>query len=112
MFLLYILLIKENKFSPSALQSYVALIYIILLAVFITAVELRTLRHAHLIMIAFFLMFPVGRGFALIFMGALLLGALVWGWVVGGVLIAMGILNIVLGITSHRREHHDTAELE
>eukprot|EP00796_Vickermania_ingenoplastis_P011707 gene11707-biopygen8475 len=112
-YLFYLLLVKEKRFSFTDLQSYIALIYIVVLAVFMTAVELRTLRHRHLIVLAFFLFFPMGRGFALIFMGAVLLGALVWGWIVGGVAIAIGVLNIVFAFTSGRNEGREhRVELE
>lgn len=102
-YLFYLLLFIKKEFSPTYLQSYVALIYVVILSVFLTAVELRTLRHAHLITIAFFLMGPIGRGFTLIFMGAILLGALVWGWVVGICVIVVGVINIIVGITSRKR---------
>lgn len=103
-YLFYLLLAKQNSFSFSDLQSFIALVYLIALSVFITGVELRSLRHRHLIIILYFLFFPVGRGFTMIFMGAVLLGALVWGWVVGAVLIAVGILNTFLAICEPKVE--------
>lgn len=109
---LFYLLIKAGSFGFSSLQSYIALVYLIALCVFITGVELRTLRHRHLIVLLYFLFFPVGRGFAMIFIGAVLLGALVWGWVVGAVLIAVGLLNTFLALCHSKDEPQEVREAE
>lgn len=111
-YLFYLLLIKQHAFSFTDLQSYVALVYLIALATLITAVEFRTLRHRDLIVLFFFLFFRVGMGFTLIFMGAVLLGALVWGWVVGGVLIGVGVLNIFIASCCTKKAPRDPVELQ
>lgn len=94
MYLFYLLLFKQKSWGFTYLQSYIALIYVMLLAALITSVELRVLRHPHVIFLTYFLMFPQGKGFSFVFMGAILLGALIWGWFLGGVLVAVGVLNI------------------
>lgn len=107
---LFYLLIKSHKFAFSTLQSFVALIYLILLSSLLTVVEVRAARHRHILASLYFFTLPTGKAFTFGFMGAVLLGALVWGWVLGLILIAVGAMNLVVACTSSRSQ--ETADLQ
>ncbi|KAJ2614539.1 hypothetical protein H4S08_001656 [Coemansia sp. RSA 1365] len=50
-----------------------------------------------------------GRGFFYVFMGCLTLGNKTYGWVMGAIIIAIGIVYIVLSLTVKRHESYATS---
>ncbi|ORC86833.1 uncharacterized protein TM35_000251290 [Trypanosoma theileri] len=84
-------------FQPHDINSvrmYIAYVYITLFAVLIPAAELNLMQHRHLVRFSRFMLSHVGRAFMYVFMGGLLLGQQVGGWVVGVYMIALGVLNL------------------
>ncbi|KEG08601.1 hypothetical protein DQ04_06831030 [Trypanosoma grayi] len=89
------------------LRTFVAYAYLTLFAVVIPSAELGMMQHRHLVRFARFLLSHVGRAFLYIFMGGLLLGQDVAGWILGAYMIALGVLNVVAACTT---PHHSDAQ--
>ncbi|KAH9584064.1 Golgi apparatus membrane protein TVP15 [Trypanosoma melophagium] len=92
-FALY-LLMWYKPHDINTVRMYIAYVYITLFAVLIPAAELNFMQHRHLVRFSRFMLSHVGRAFMYIFMGGLLLGQQVGGWVVGVYMIALGVLNL------------------
>lgn len=78
----------------SSVGTFVALMYLLGFSIIIPSAELGLMAHPYLMRFSRFLVSPVGRAFLYIFMGGVILGNGVGGWVVGIYLLALGVLNI------------------
>lgn len=77
------------------IRTFVALIYLLAFAIVIPAAEAGLMNHPLLSSFARFLVSPIGRAFLYIFMGGVILGNGIGGWVIGIYLFAIGVLNVV-----------------
>lgn len=94
------LLVTRNYGGISAFRMTVALVYLTAFSAILPSAELGFMRHPHLQKFARFLMAPMGRAFLLIFMGGVILGNGVGGWIVGIYLLAVGVFSIIAGISA------------
>lgn len=90
------LLITWKMSGLSSIRTAVALIYLIIFSVIVPSAEIGMMEHPSLAKFTRFLLSPVGRAFLYIFMGGVLLGAGVGGWIVGIYLMAVGVLNLAV----------------
>ncbi|KPA75915.1 hypothetical protein ABB37_08084 [Leptomonas pyrrhocoris] len=78
-----------------SIRFFVALIYLLAFSIVIPAAEAGLMKHPLLSFFARFLVSPIGRAFLYIFMGGVILGNGIGGWVIGIYLLAIGVLNVV-----------------
>ncbi|KPI88105.1 hypothetical protein ABL78_2792 [Leptomonas seymouri] len=78
-----------------SIRFFVALIYLLAFSIVIPAAEAGLMKHPLLSSFARFIVSPIGRAFLYIFMGGVILGNGVGGWIIGIYLLAVGIVNIV-----------------
>ncbi|ESL10636.1 hypothetical protein TRSC58_01627 [Trypanosoma rangeli SC58] len=85
-------------------RMHIAFVYVVFFAVVLPAAELGMMQHQHLARFTRFLLSHVGRALVYIFIGGLLLGNHVGGWVVGVYMISLGVLNVLAACvtTNHR----------
>lgn len=77
------------------IRTFVALIYLLGFSIVIPAAEAGLMKHPLLSSFARFIVSPIGRAFLYIFMGGVILGNGIGGWVVGIYLFAIGVLNVI-----------------
>ncbi|EAN83760.1 hypothetical protein C3747_122g251c [Trypanosoma cruzi] len=84
-------------FRPHELNEvrmFIAYVYIIFFSVISPAAEVGMMQHRHLMRFTRFLLSNIGRAFLYVFIGGLLLGTHIAGWIVGVYMISLGVLNI------------------
>ncbi|KAG5484954.1 hypothetical protein LSCM1_07030 [Leishmania martiniquensis] len=76
------------------IRTFAALLYLLGFSIVIPSAELGLMNHPLLAGVARFIVAPIGRAFLCIFMGGVILGNGIGGWIVGIYLLAIGVLNI------------------
>ncbi|KAG5488367.1 uncharacterized protein JKF63_07962 [Porcisia hertigi] len=75
-------------------RTFTALIYLLFFSIVIPSAECGLMSHPLLSSSSRFLLSPIGRTFLYVFMGGVILGAGIGGWIIGIYLLAIGVLNI------------------
>ncbi|CAJ1006212.1 putative COPI associated protein [Leishmania naiffi] len=75
-------------------RTFAALLYLLGFSIVIPSAESGLMNHPMLASFARFLVSPIGRAFLYVFMGGVILGNGIGGWVIGVYLFAIGVLNI------------------
>ncbi|KAG5485617.1 hypothetical protein LSCM4_06573 [Leishmania orientalis] len=76
------------------IRTFAALLYLLGFSIVIPSAELGFMKHPMLASFARFLVSPIGRAFLYVFMGGVILGNGIGGWIVGIYLLSIGVLNI------------------
>ena len=77
------------------IRTFICLIYLLAFSIIIPAAEAGLMKHPLLSSFARFSVSPIGRAFLYIFMGGVILGQGIGGWVIGIYLFAIGVLNVI-----------------
>ncbi|CBZ24341.1 conserved hypothetical protein [Leishmania mexicana MHOM/GT/2001/U1103] len=80
-----------------SIRSFAVLLYLLIFSVIIPSAESGLLNYTMMAVFARFLVSPMGRAFLYVFMGGVILGNGIGGWVVGGYLFVVAILNVIAG---------------
>ncbi|CAG9570002.1 conserved hypothetical protein [Leishmania major strain Friedlin] len=80
-----------------SIRSFAALLYLLTFSIIIPSAESGLLNSTMLAVFARFLISPMGRAFLYVFMGGVILGIGIGGWVVGVYLFVVAILNVIAG---------------
>jgi hypothetical protein len=83
----------EHKYN--SIRTFIALIYLLAFSIVIPAAEAGLMKHPLLSAFARFIVSPIGRAFLYIFMGGVILGEGIGGWIIGIYLFAVGVLNVI-----------------
>ncbi|KAK7196324.1 COPI associated protein [Novymonas esmeraldas] len=82
----------QHKYGD--VRTFCALLYLLAFSIVIPSAEAGLMNHPLLASLARFLVSPIGRAFLYVFMGGVILGVGIGGWVIGIYLLAIGAINI------------------
>ncbi|GET86442.1 hypothetical protein, conserved [Leishmania tarentolae] len=84
-------------YSYFGIGFFAALLYVLVFSIIIPSAELGLMSSSVVSVFARFLTSPMGRAFMYVFMGGVVLGHGIGGWVVGVFLFVVAVINIIAG---------------